>query len=98
MLDVGDRLANRDVFNARETHEVPRGGLLNVDAPQAIEGVELRDAGLLHLRIELADGDRVADADAPVEDPADGDAPEVVVRIEVRHEQLQGRVGASARR
>ena len=43
------------------------------------------------LPIELADGDRVADLDAAVEDAADRDAPEVVARVEVGDEDLQRR-------
>ena len=41
--------------------------------------------------VELADGDRVADLDAAVEDAADGEPAEVVARVEVRDEHLQRR-------
>ena len=42
--------------------------------------------------VELADRDRVADLDAAVEDASDGDAAEVVARVEVGDEHLQRRV------
>ena len=48
--------------------------------------------------IELADGDRVADLDAAVEDAADRDAAEVVARVEVGDQHLQRRVGVAPRR
>ena len=84
MLDVGDRLADRDVLDAGEAHDIAGGSLLDVDSFQSVERVQLRDLRLLDCRVELADGDGVADLHAPVEDPADGDAADVVARIEIR--------------
>ena len=43
MLGVGDRLADRDVLDAREADDVAGGRLLDVDALQPVEGVQLRD-------------------------------------------------------
>ena len=98
MLHVGDRLADRDVLDAGQADDVARRGLLDVDALQAVEGIELGDLGVLNRRIELDHRDGVADLHAAVEDPADRDAPEVVARVEVRDEQLQRRVRVAARR
>ena len=77
----------------------PAGGLLDVDALQAVEGEELGDLGLAgHVPSSLQTDDRVADLHAAVEDAADGDAAEVVARVEVGDEHLQRRVGVAARR
>ena len=92
VLHVGDRLANRDVLDAREADDVACGGLLDVHALQPVEGVELRHLRVLNVRVQLAHRHRVADLHAAVEDAADGDAAEVVARVEVRDEQLQRRV------
>ena len=43
MLDVGNRLADGDVLDAGEADDVAGGRLLDVDALQAVEGVELGD-------------------------------------------------------
>ncbi len=67
-------------------------------SPIAVEGVELGHLRLLHGRVQLHDRHGVADLDAPVEDAADRDAAEIIVRIEVGDEQLQRRLGIAARR
>ncbi len=98
MLHVGDRLADRDVLDAGEADDVAGGGFLDVDALQAVERIELRHLRMLHRVVELADGDRIADLHAAVEDAADGDAADVIARIEVRDQELQRCVGVAARR
>ncbi len=50
------------------------------------------------VRVQLADGNGIPDVDPAVEDAADGNAPEVVARIQVGDQQLQRRVGIAARR
>src|SRR5205823_598667 len=75
-----------------------RRGILDVDAAQPLEGVELRHLRLLHPAVELAHGDLVADLDAALEDAADRDSSEIVARIEVGDEHLQRRAGVAARR
>ena len=45
VLDVGDRLADRDVLDAGQADDVAGGGFLDVDALQAVERVELGDLG-----------------------------------------------------
>src|SRR6185503_6725226 len=48
--------------------------------------------------VKFADANRVADLDAAVEDAADGQAAQVVARVEIGDERLQRRVGRPARR
>ena len=98
VLDVGDRLADGDVLDAGQADDVAGRRVGDVDAAQAFEGEELGDLRLLDAAVELADGDRVADLDPPVEDAADRDASEVVARVEVGDEHLQRRIGIAPRR
>ena len=98
MLHVGDRLADGDVLDAGQADDVARRGFLDVDALQAVEGVELGDLRVLDGGVELDDGDGVADLHAAVEDAADRDAADVVARVEVGDQQLQRRVRVAARR
>ena len=62
------------------------------------KAIELGDLGVLHGGIELHHRHGIADLDAAVEDAADGDAAEVVARVEVGDQQLQRRIGIAARR
>ena len=98
MLDVGDRLADRDVLDAGEADDVAGGGFADVDALQPVEREQLGDLGRLNGAVQLAHGDGVADLHAAVEDAADRDAAEIVARVEVGDEQLQRRVRVAARR
>src|SRR4029077_4581600 len=90
LLDVGNRLADGDVLNPRQTDDVAGGRVGDVHALQSVEGVQLGDLGRQDGAVQLAHRHGVADLHAAVEDAADGDASQVVARIEVRDEQLQG--------
>src|ERR1043166_1680374 len=68
MFDVGNRLADRDVVDARETTDVARRGVRDVHALESVERIQLGDFRFLDVRVELADGDGVADLHAAVED------------------------------
>ena len=98
VLAVGNRLADGDVLDAGQADDVAGRRLVDVDALQPVEREQLRDPRRLHAAVELADRHLVADAHAAVEHPADGDAPQVVARIEVRHQHLQAALGVAARR
>ena len=91
-------LADRDVLDARKADDVAGRRVVDVDAPEPVEGEELRDFRVVERSIELADGDRVADFHASVEDAADGNPPEVVARIEVRDERSAAAPSAIAAR
>ncbi len=97
-LDFGDGLADGDVGNARETDDVAGRRVVDVDALQPVERIQLRDLRFARLGRRRADGDLVADLHPAVEDAADGDAAQVVARIEVRDQELQRRVERSHRR
>ena len=98
MLHVGDGLSDRDVFDSRKTDDVSGERVVDVDAPEPLEGEELRDFRVVERSIELANGDRVADFHPSVEDPADRNPAQVVAGIEVRHEHLERRLTITARR
>ena len=98
MFDIGNRFADGDVLDAGEADDVAGGRLGDLDPLQPLEREELRDLCFLHLSIELAHGDRVADLDAAVEHASDRDPPEVVARIEICDKHLERRVDITARR
>ncbi len=98
VLDVGDRLTDSDVFDTRQADDIARRRVRDVDSAQALEREQLRDLRFLDATVQLADRDGVTDLDPSVEHAADGDAPEVVARIEVRHQHLERRVGVAPRR
>ena len=89
MLGVGDGLADGDVRDAGQADDVAGSGLVDVDALQAVESKQLRHARRLQPAVELADRHGVAEADPAVEHAADGNAPEVVARVQVGHEDLE---------
>ena len=62
---VGDGLADGDVLDAGEADDVAGGGLGDLDALEALEGIELRDARLQRRAVQLEHDDRIADR-APV--------------------------------
>ena len=98
VLGIRDRLADGDVVDAGHADDVARAGALDVDALEAFEREQLRDLGVLVHAVELEHRDLIADADGPVEDAADGDAAQVVARVEVGDQQLQRRRHVAARR
>ena len=80
---IGDRFADRDVTQASQADDIPGRGLLDVDAPEAVEGKQLGHPGLLHVAVELGDSDLVADFHAAVEEAPDRDTAQVIARVEV---------------
>ena len=98
---VGDRVPDRDLGQARDRDDLAGAGLGDVDPLHAPRGLEAGDRaaegdratgldaarGVVGL---LADhGDPLARPDGAVADPADRHPPDVVVRRQVRHEQLE---------
>ena len=98
MLDVRDRFADRDVFDAGKTDDVARRRFVDIDALQPFEGEQLGDARFLRRAVQFAHRDGVANLHVTVEHAADGDPSEVVARIEVGDQDLQRRLGVPARR
>src|SRR6185503_5780205 len=97
-LGGGDRLADHDALDAREADDRPGRSRRRINSLQPLERVELGHDGALHGPVKFADANRVADLDAAVEDAADGQAAQVVARVEIGDERLQRRVGRPARR
>ena len=75
---------------ARQTMS-PAAASLDLDALQAVEREQLGDLRLLDAAVELEHRHRVVQLDRAVEDAADGDAAEVVARVEIGDEHLQRR-------
>ena len=98
VLGIGDRLADGDVVDAGDADDVARAGALDVDALEAFKREQLGDLGVLVHALELEHSDRIADADLPVEDAADGNATQIVARRQVGDQQLQRRRDVPARR
>ncbi len=98
VLGVGDGLADRDVRDPRQADDVAGGGVLDFDALEPVEGEELRDLRLLDAIVELEHRDGVAKLHRAVEDAPDGNASQVLARVEVGNEHLQRRLGVSTRR
>ena len=77
----------------------PAAAACDVDALEPVEREQLRDlASPAALPSSLSTTTGSPIVDPAVEDAADGDAPEVVARVEVRDEHLQRRLGIAARR
>ena len=92
-FDFGHGLADRDVGHAGKADDIARCRAFNVDPLQAVERKQLCDFRLARLGCRgRADRDFIADLDLAVEDPSDGDAAEIIARVEIRDENLQRRV------
>ncbi len=98
---IGERVADRDLREARDRDDVARAGLGEVDALDSVGRLERRhrsaqghratrfdDAGRV-VRLLPHHGDPLAEPERPVPDPPDGHSPDVVVRHEVRDEELE---------
>ena len=98
---IGERVADRDLGQAGDAHDVARAGLLDVHALDAVRGLEARhgpadrhgparlDRTRRVVGLLADDGDPLTGPDRPVPDPPDRHPADVVVRREVRHEQLE---------
>ena len=93
VVGVGQGLADGDVGKAGHGHDLTRSGLFDVDPFQGARGVELGHLGLLDRPVHPAPGHRVAAAQCPVMDPADGQAAHVGGGVEIRDQCLEGVVG-----
>ena len=89
ILGSGDRLADRDLRDARERHDLARPGLVDLDPPQPLGGVQLGDRGALHRSVAPAPGHRHALAQHAAVHAADRKAPDVRRRVEVGDQRLQ---------
>ncbi len=97
MIGVGDRLADLDLGDAGERHDLSGGGLLDVGPLQPLERLETGHLVGLDRAVQLEEGDRAADPDRAAGDPADRHPPDVVVVVEIRDLELQRRPGVARR-
>ena len=98
---LGDRVADRDLGQARHGDDLAGPGLGDVHALHAVRGLEARDRpgerdhppGLDRARgvvgLLADDGDPLAHPDGPVADPADRHPADVLVRRQVGDQELQ---------
>src|ERR1019366_3040213 len=96
VLEIGQRLADRDLLDARNDDEVARVRFLDFDASQPFERHDLRDFGLRDGAIELADRDLLPRLDRAVYDAADEEPAEGIVVVQRSHEDLERGGGVAA--
>ena len=90
ILEIGERLPDRDLLEAGERDDLARARLVGRDAVQRVGDVELGHLRARHrLPVGAAPGDVLALADRPVADAADGQAAEVGRGVEVGDVGLQ---------
>ena len=94
MLRVGDRLTDRDALDTGETDDVASRGRVDVIALEAGEREQLGDTRGLDSSVELADRHLVADGDPAVQHAPDGDPPQVIAGVEIRHQDRSGASGS----
>ena len=98
IFGVGDGLADGDAFDAGDGDDVAQRGFRDVGSLEAGEGKQLGDLGLVQRSVQLGDGDVFASVHASVEHARDGQAPEIVAVVEIRHQNLQRAGGIALRR
>jgi hypothetical protein len=91
-LAVADRVADLDVLQADEGHDVAGGRLLDLDAAQLVEDVDLRHLATPSLAVSAFIRAISAPADRAPRDAADGDPAHVLGPVERGDQHLQRRV------
>src|SRR6478735_8028093 len=98
VLGVGERLADRDLGDARDGDDVARAGLLGGLALEGLGHEQLGDLHALLGAVVAAPHDLLALLDRAVEDTEQGEAAEEVGGVEVGDVRLQGRLVVVRRR
>ncbi len=93
VLEVGDRFANRDVLDAGDDHNLARAGGVALDAGQALPSVDVGDLADDSLAVAPAQRIVLRRRHRAGDDPADREAADVVVVVDVIDLELQRRVG-----
>ncbi len=89
VLDVGERLTDGDLRDARDGHDVAGADLVGVDALEGLGDVQLGDFDLLDRPVELAPRDLLALLEVAVPDAAQREAAHVGGRVEVGDQRLE---------
>ncbi len=95
---VGDRLADVDLIEAGERHDVAGPRLVDLDALEPFEHVEVRHAPRCERTVVAGEHHGLPRAHGAVDHPADREAPDVLGIVQVEHQHLERRVGRVARR
>ena len=92
VVGIGERLADGDVGQAGDGHDLARADLVGVDPVERLGHVELGDADVLDGAVGAAPRHRLALAERAVAHAAQRDAADVRRRVEVGDQRLE-RVG-----
>ena len=98
VVGIGERLADRDLRDAGDGHDLARAGLVGGHPVERVGDVELGDAGPLDRAVDAAPGDGAALAQRARAHPAQREAPDVRRGVEVGDERLQRHAGVVGRR
>ena len=94
---IADGIGDVDGLQADQGDDVTGVGFLDVPSAQAVENLDLLNLGLDAFAVAPDDGHLLAGADSAVEDPADADAPDVIVVQDAADLDLEGFVGIAMR-
>jgi hypothetical protein len=97
VVEVGERLADGDLRDARDGDDLAGPDLVGGDAIELLGDEQLGDLGLLGGAVGAAPGDGLALLDVAVHDAAQRDTPQVGRRVEVGDQRLERRVGVVGR-
>ena len=97
IFEFRQALANLNSFDAGDGDEVAAGNFLRLDAVEAEEGVELRDARGDEFSRALGDAHIGAAAQRAVEHAPNGDAPEKIAVVQIHDLRLQHAVRIALR-
>ncbi len=89
VVRVGDRLADRDLRDARQGDDLAGAGRVRGDARQSLGHVQLGDADLLDGAVAPAPGDLLAAADLAVVHAAEREPADVAVGVQVGDARLE---------
>src|ERR1041385_7727436 len=94
---MSDGFADVNPLHSRNCEDIAWTANRFVDTPQSFERIHLCNARLLNRTIKLCDRHIISRTQRSVEDAADGQAPEIIAVIEIRHQQLQDAIGLAGR-
>ena len=94
--EVGDAFADLNSLDSRNRDDVARGNFFGFVAFEAAERKKLGDFRGLNRAVEFRDSDFGAALQSSLKNAGDGDAPEKIAVIEIRHLNLQHAAGSPA--
>src|SRR5665213_818360 len=97
-LGIADGFADENIFKTGKPDDVAGVGLLDFDAFHALEMINRGDLALGNFAVAVAADGRIADLHLAFDDFSEGDAPDIVAVIQIRHEHLKTVARLRARR